>query len=1076
MAFEPDRVVVELIAKTDNFDGTVKQTAAANSAAMDKIIADQARAEAAVSRASSNRVKSIQNESAKITQVSRLLGTQITDIGSLLSSTASPFVAVPKQAPQVAGAFKLVSAGASVLGGVLGGAVAAGASIAAAKLLELILKTGDESKQIDDLVGRLKEHAEATRLSREADERWTASLDGLIDRQRTLNEQLEKRLTTQGQVDAAALRQAQSDVARISADLEAERKTQDGLRAQLAAASTPITGSGHGAEAAAGEQARKVAEIQAQIRESERLVGRLEASLTEAQGRITRGQIIAGEAAGAAMVDLTASARAFSEQYTNVLRTIEKGNPTLTPFAADINAAADALKNAASEAASAGVDFHETTNKLSGYDRQLNLGQIKVKDYTAAVLELAKALHEQAEAAKNAKKETESSAISGFKSHVFGAEGTGPNQMGSSAAGHGQFMPSTWLTYFNSMFPDKRDLTDAAKLNFRNVKDVAAAVIDRATNDYVAFLKKAGQSITQANLYTVHLLGEPDAGKFFKAAPNTPTSQVLGQGVLNGNPFLKGTVASAKGAIAQRIGDASPHQDEAEAAIARANEELARQAEAEVRRRQAFAAEVESVQQGEIDARQSLMTSAEEIAKLELAAIELSRTRYNQKQEELVQQYEASQGMRGLSRAEADELIKLNNERAKLRAEVVQRREDERKLRIQEAAFRNASQVQDAGIQNEEELLRSRESIAKTAAERSAIELRLVDLQYTEEKLQNDRIIAYRDWLRQQANINDLQRAEAEAAATAAEQRNATIDERRGNAVTSTEQGNRSPLQAYFGDIQAQADDINTAFEQIAAGGLATFTDKLADAIVNFKSLGDVGRAVLLQITTDLVKLAIRLVLNATIGKLVGAATTTATAAQATAAAAAWAPAAAMASLATLGANAAPAAAALTATNALALGMAAAAGIGGAAGFAGGGRIIGPGSSTSDSIPINASADEFMIRAASARKVGYDVLEHINDHGKLPGFASGGRISRRPSNDRIVPAAGGGFGPNDMSHLRGIVSEAVNAGISAMPDIALYASFDPADVMRRALGTPAGVKALVAALGQNKSQAKAAIG
>jgi hypothetical protein len=238
MAFEPDRVVVELIAKTDNFDGTVKQTAAANSAAMDKIIADQARAEAAVSRASSNRVKSIQNESAKITQVSRLLGTQITDIGSLLSSTASPFVAVPKQAPQVAGAFKLVSAGASVLGGVLGGAVAAGASIAAAKLLELILKTGDESKQIDDLVGRLKEHAEATRLSREADERWTASLDGLIDRQRTLNEQLEKRLTTQGQVDAAALRQAQSDVARISADLEAERKTQDGLRAQLAAAST----------------------------------------------------------------------------------------------------------------------------------------------------------------------------------------------------------------------------------------------------------------------------------------------------------------------------------------------------------------------------------------------------------------------------------------------------------------------------------------------------------------------------------------------------------------------------------------------------------------------------------------------------------------------------------------------------------------------------------------------------------------------------------------------------------------------------------------------------------------------
>lgn len=47
-----------------------------------------------------------------------------------------------------------------------------------------------------------------------------------------------------------------------------------------------------------------------------------------------------------------------------------------------------------------------------------------------------------------------------------------------------------------------------------------------------------------------------------------------------------------------------------------------------------------------------------------------------------------------------------------------------------------------------------------------------------------------------------------------------------------------------------------------------------------------------------------------------------------------------------------------------------------------------------DSIPILAMADEFMVKRSSARKVGYDTLNYINDHGQLPGFAAGGQIQR----------------------------------------------------------------------------------
>ncbi|OTG95053.1 hypothetical protein B9T24_09870 [Acinetobacter sp. ANC 4654] len=53
-------------------------------------------------------------------------------------------------------------------------------------------------------------------------------------------------------------------------------------------------------------------------------------------------------------------------------------------------------------------------------------------------------------------------------------------------------------------------------------------------------------------------------------------------------------------------------------------------------------------------------------------------------------------------------------------------------------------------------------------------------------------------------------------------------------------------------------------------------------------------------------------------------------------------------------------------------------------GYATGGLIRGPGTGTSDSIPIMASDKEFMIRAASVRKIGAENLDYINKYGELP--------------------------------------------------------------------------------------------
>ena len=66
------------------------------------------------------------------------------------------------------------------------------------------------------------------------------------------------------------------------------------------------------------------------------------------------------------------------------------------------------------------------------------------------------------------------------------------------------------------------------------------------------------------------------------------------------------------------------------------------------------------------------------------------------------------------------------------------------------------------------------------------------------------------------------------------------------------------------------------------------------------------------------------------------------------------------------------------------VGLIAAQTVAGIAGFANGGQIRGAGTNTSDSIPILASDEEFMVKAKSAKKIGLDNLNYMNRTGELP--------------------------------------------------------------------------------------------
>jgi hypothetical protein len=78
------------------------------------------------------------------------------------------------------------------------------------------------------------------------------------------------------------------------------------------------------------------------------------------------------------------------------------------------------------------------------------------------------------------------------------------------------------------------------------------------------------------------------------------------------------------------------------------------------------------------------------------------------------------------------------------------------------------------------------------------------------------------------------------------------------------------PGAAYMRSLTMTPGQLNEAIEQIQVDGLKTLNDGLVDAIVNFKSLGDVALNVIRSIAAQLIQLAITRYLMAPLAGLLG--------------------------------------------------------------------------------------------------------------------------------------------------------------------------------------------------------------
>lgn len=137
-----------------------------------------------------------------------------------------------------------------------------------------------------------------------------------------------------------------------------------------------------------------------------------------------------------------------------------------------------------------------------------------------------------------------------------------------------------------------------------------------------------------------------------------------------------------------------------------------------------------------------------------------------------------------------------------------------------------------------------RAELAGNAQDRLDAELAILDLQDRLRLAELDRILA----------------VEATASAAwenAARERDALIASK-GARTEAVKRNNEGPGQAFLREIDKSTGQMREAFEQTAVDGLKALNDGLTEAVVNFRSLGDVASAVFKQILADIMRMQIQ--------------------------------------------------------------------------------------------------------------------------------------------------------------------------------------------------------------------------
>lgn len=234
-----------------------------------------------------------------------------------------------------------------------------------------------------------------------------------------------------------------------------------------------------------------------------------------------------------------------------------------------------------------------------------------------------------------------------------------------------------------------------------------------------------------------------------------------------------------------------------------------------------------SLTQQTLSARQSIATSAEEQAELELRSVEWARI---QTKREIDTDKDFNEAQKADLKAQLENLAQA--EREKVARDLAKRQE--------EAAANLASQQASAA----RDRLQYLATLAETDADRQRIALELLDLDERERRLALERI-------RDSETRSDADRALARRAL-------GDLDANAGLNRAAVMRGTETRAQSYARSLSQTPGQINEAIDGIKMAGLDSLNDGLAQAIAGTAKLGDVFKSVAQQIIADLVRIAIR--------------------------------------------------------------------------------------------------------------------------------------------------------------------------------------------------------------------------
>ncbi|WP_112383355.1 tape measure protein [Sphingomonas carotinifaciens] len=199
-----------------------------------------------------------------------------------------------------------------------------------------------------------------------------------------------------------------------------------------------------------------------------------------------------------------------------------------------------------------------------------------------------------------------------------------------------------------------------------------------------------------------------------------------------------------------------------------------------------------------------------------------------------------------LTDAQKARLSSLVKSTAALEEEAAQRRaqQDQQRQDLERVTAANDNQI---------DILSAQASLVRTTKDRAALELKILDLQFQQQRAIQEAVLASQTATAQEKAI--------------AQARLATLDQLQALGRAQVERENQSPLARYLDTIPKTRAEMDEAMEDLSVKGLDGLIDGIATATTDFKSLGDTVTSVVNGMLADFARMALRKGLMNVLGK-----------------------------------------------------------------------------------------------------------------------------------------------------------------------------------------------------------------